>query len=70
MLLAAVACYFAIDASRAARGAAFAAEWGSSSAADELSEMSQTLDKIAKDTELMSADARVKAEVDRIMRGY
>ncbi|MEQ6925594.1 hypothetical protein AAUI01_08220 [Pseudomonas mosselii] len=68
--LATAGCYFAFEAWREAKSASFAADWGASNAASRLDELSKVVDGMASDLELVSADAKARASVERLMPGY
>ncbi|RRV76587.1 hypothetical protein EGJ15_02785 [Pseudomonas sp. p99-361] len=70
LVVAAVACYFAFAARQEAKVATFAAEWGSTNAASQLDELTKVTHSMASDLELISAEAKAKASVDRLIHGY
>lgn len=70
LIVAIAACFFAFEARKEAMDASFSADWGLRNSADEFSQIKDSLKKISDDTELMSADARAKEQIDRLIRGY
>lgn len=58
LAVAMIACYFAFDARKQARAAAFAAEWASDGSGRELSEIKQTLTDMAEGVAYLSDRAK------------